>query len=59
VAAVATLGRAQAEPAAHGWLADLITHRIAGLDVEAIARHLGDGRDGIKAVVEIEGVGPG
>jgi threonine dehydrogenase-like Zn-dependent dehydrogenase len=58
VAAVATLGRAQAAPATRGWLASLITHRIAGLDVEAIARHLEDGRDGIKAVVEIEAVGP-
>ncbi len=39
-AAVATIGRAEAEAATRGWLAQLITHRIAGLDADAIARHL-------------------
>jgi hypothetical protein len=56
-AAVAALGRAEADPATRGWLSRLITHRIAGLDPEAIARHLSDSRDAIKAVVEIEGSG--
>lgn len=51
--AVATLGKAEADPATRGWLAGLITHRIHGLDVAAIARHLADGQEAIKAVVEI------
>jgi hypothetical protein len=56
--AVATLGRAEAEPATRGWLADLITHRIQGLDTPAIARYLADGGEAIKAVVEIGSVSP-
>ena len=52
-AAVATIGRAEADPATHGWLAQLITHRIDGLDAEAIAAHLAGRRDAIKASVEI------
>ena len=51
--AVTTLARAEAAPATRGWLAELITHRIAGLDLAAIARHLSGGVDGIKTTVEI------
>jgi threonine dehydrogenase-like Zn-dependent dehydrogenase len=51
--AVATLGRAEADPATRGWLTGLITHRIHGLDAPAITRHLADGREAIKAVIEI------
>jgi threonine dehydrogenase-like Zn-dependent dehydrogenase len=52
-AAVATIGRAEADPITHGWLAELITHRIDGLDPGAIARHLTDHAWVIKATVEI------
>jgi threonine dehydrogenase-like Zn-dependent dehydrogenase len=52
-AAVATIGRAEADAATRGWLAQLITHRIDGLDADAIADHLVGGRDAIKATVEI------
>jgi threonine dehydrogenase-like Zn-dependent dehydrogenase len=51
--AVATLERAEGEPATSGWLARLITNRIEGLDVGAIAAHLAEGHDSIKATVEI------
>jgi hypothetical protein len=51
-AAVATIGRAEADPATRGWLAELITDRIDGFDVEAIAHHL-HGGDHIKTTVEI------
>jgi threonine dehydrogenase-like Zn-dependent dehydrogenase len=61
-AAVATIGRAEAGPATNGWLGQLITHRIDGLDADAISRRLAEHRDVIKAVVEIspgaERVGP-
>lgn len=52
-AAVETLDRAEADPATHGWLGRLITHRIRGLDLEAIGAHLADEHDAIKASVEI------
>ena len=52
-AAVATIGRAEADPTTRGWLAELITHRIDGLDAGAIARHLADHGEAIKATVEI------
>jgi len=52
-AAVAMLGRAESDPATRGWLAGLITHRIAGLDADAIARHLGGGTDDIKVTIEL------
>jgi glucose 1-dehydrogenase len=52
-AAVATIGKAEADPATRGWLAELITHRIDGLDAGAIARHLTDRAGAIKATVEI------
>ena len=52
-AAVATIGRAEADPTTRGWLAELITHRIDGLDAGAIARHLADHAEAIKATVEI------
>ncbi len=52
-AAVAMIGRAESEPATRGWLGQLITHRIDGLDAAAISRQLADHRDVIKAVVEI------
>ncbi len=51
--AVATLERAEGEPATSGWLARLITDRIEGLDVDAIAAHLAEGHDSIKTTVEI------
>ena len=53
VAAVATIGWAEADPATRGWLAELITHHIDGLDADAIARHLADHAEAIKATVEI------
>jgi threonine dehydrogenase-like Zn-dependent dehydrogenase len=56
--AVATIGRAEAEPATRGWLANLITHRIQSLDAPAIARYLADGGQAIKAVVEIGSASP-
>ncbi len=58
-AAVATIGRAEADPATRGWLAELITHRIDGLDAGAIARHLADHAEAIKATVEISPGAPG
>ena len=57
VAAVATIARAEDEPTTRGWLAGIITDRIPGLDSAAIGRHLADGRDAIKAVVEVESSG--
>jgi threonine dehydrogenase-like Zn-dependent dehydrogenase len=57
-AAVATLGRAEAEPATRGWLERLITHRIHGLDPQAAAERLKEGRTGIKAVIEVAGWEP-
>jgi threonine dehydrogenase-like Zn-dependent dehydrogenase len=56
-AAVATIGRAQADPATRGWLDGLITDRIDGFDVEAIARHLAGDHDAIKATVELSAEG--
>ncbi len=52
-AAVATIGRAEADPATRGWLRGLITDRIDGFDADAIARHLAGGGDHIKTTVEI------
>ena len=52
-AAVETLARAEAEAFTRGWLPELLTHRIDGLDAAAIARHLAGGADGIKTTVEI------
>jgi threonine dehydrogenase-like Zn-dependent dehydrogenase len=52
-AAVATIGRAEADPATRGWLGELITDRIDGFDVNAIAGHLAGGGDHIKTTVEI------
>ncbi|MFV2065203.1 MAG: glucose 1-dehydrogenase [Chloroflexota bacterium] len=57
VQAVAMLSRAEAEPATRGWLARLLTTKIEGLDAAVIARHLSDGRDAIKATVEISDAG--
>ncbi len=57
--AVTTLRRAEAEPSTRGWLAALISHRIRGLDAEAIARHMAAGHDAIKATVELEAGAPG
>jgi glucose 1-dehydrogenase len=51
--AVATIGRAEAGAVTRGWLRQLITHRISGLDVAAISRHLGGSNDAIKATVEL------
>ena len=53
VEAVATIGRAESDPATRGWLAQLITDRIDGFDADAIARHLAGGGDGIKTTLEI------
>ena len=55
-AAVATLGRAEREPATRGWAAGLITSRIAGLDPDAVQRHLAHRGDDIKTVVELDPV---
>jgi glucose 1-dehydrogenase len=51
--AVATIGRAESDPATRGWLAELITDRIDGFDAAAIAAHLRDGGERIKTTVEI------
>jgi len=51
--AVATIGRAEADPATRGWLGELITDRIDGFDVAAISTHLAGGGDHIKTTVEI------
>ena len=51
--AVATIGQAEATPGMRGWLAGLITHRIAGLDAAVVRHHLAGGNDAIKATVEI------
>jgi threonine dehydrogenase-like Zn-dependent dehydrogenase len=51
--AVHTLAQAEAEPATRGWLAQLLTGRIQGLDAEAIAAHLAGGAGGIKTTVEL------
>jgi threonine dehydrogenase-like Zn-dependent dehydrogenase len=51
--AAATIGRTQADPATRGWLGELITDRIDGLDVAAIAAHLAGDGDHIKTTVEI------
>ncbi len=59
LAAVATIGRAEAGADTRGWLGQLITHRIAGLDVAAIAGHLAGSHDAIKATVELEAAGSG
>jgi threonine dehydrogenase-like Zn-dependent dehydrogenase len=59
VQAVATIGRAEARSDTRGWLARLITGRIDGLDAVAVAAHLDDGRDHIKATVEIAGTAAG
>ena len=56
-AAVATIGRAESDPATRGWLAQLVTDRIDGFDADAIARHLAGGEDGIKTTLEIAGRG--
>ena len=51
--AVETIGQAESDAGTRGWLGQLITHRIAGLDPTAISRHL-DGVDGaIKVTVEV------
>ena len=52
-AAVATIGDAEADPATRGWLAQLITDRIRGLDADAIAGHLAGRREGIKTTIEL------
>ncbi len=52
-AAVATIGAAEADPATRGWLAQLITDRIRGLDADAIAGHLAGRREGIKTTIEL------
>ncbi|MEX1295350.1 MAG: alcohol dehydrogenase catalytic domain-containing protein [Candidatus Limnocylindrales bacterium] len=52
-AAVGTIGQAQAEEGTRGWLGELLTDRIEGFDVEAVARHLVRSGDHIKATVEI------
>ena len=59
IGAVATIGRAEGGADTRGWLSQLITHRIAGLDVAAIAGHLAGSHDGIKATVELEAAGSG
>ena len=51
--AVDTIGQAQADTATQGWLDELITDRITGFDVEAIAGHLAGTGDAIKVTVEI------
>lgn len=58
VQAVATLARAEAHAHTRGWLARLITARIAGFDVAAIAAHLAGATDHIKVTVEIAPEGP-
>ena len=56
-AAVATIGRAEAGADTCGWLSGLITHRIAGLDANAIRHHLAGAQDAIKVTVELEAAG--
>ncbi len=56
--AVTTIALAESRPATRGWLGGLLTHRIAGLDVQAIRRHLEGGHDAIKASVELGTVEP-
>jgi threonine dehydrogenase-like Zn-dependent dehydrogenase len=51
--AVATIERAEVEPDTRGWLGRLITDRIHGFDVAAIAAQLAGGGDHIKTTVEI------
>jgi len=51
--AVATIGRAEADPGTRGWLDALITDRIDGFDIDAIARHLSGKHGAIKATVEL------
>ncbi len=51
--AVATIGRAEATPGMRGWLAELMTHRIPGLEAASVRHHLAGGIDAIKATVEI------
>jgi hypothetical protein len=51
--AVASIGRAEAQPATRGWLGELLTDRIDGFDVAAIAALLAGDGDHIKATVEI------
>ena len=51
--AVVTIGQAQADAATHGWLNELLTDRIEGFDVDAIAGHLGGSGEHIKTTVEI------
>jgi threonine dehydrogenase-like Zn-dependent dehydrogenase len=57
-AAVATLGRAEDDPATRGWLGHLITHRIGGLDAPLVAEHLQGEGTGIKTVIEVAGWEP-
>ena len=52
-AAVAIIGRAQADAATSGWLSGLLTDRISGLDADAIAAHLAGDGDHIKTTVEL------
>jgi threonine dehydrogenase-like Zn-dependent dehydrogenase len=51
--AVATIATAEDRPQTQGWLAELITGRISGLDAEAIARHLSGSGGSLKATVEL------
>ncbi len=51
--AVETIGRAQAGPDTSGWLAELITDRLDGFDVSAIAGRLAGDGEHIKTIVEI------
>lgn len=51
--AVVTIGQAEVREGLGGWLGQLITDRIVGFDVEAIARHLADSGEHIKTTVEI------
>jgi hypothetical protein len=53
--AVATIGQAQSRDDTRGWLGELITDRIIGLDAGAVARYLAGGGDHIKTTVEITG----
>ena len=51
--AVATIGRAERDAATSGWLHELITDRIDGLDPQAIADHFAGAGEHIKTTVEI------
>lgn len=51
--AVTTIGRAEADDRTRGWLGELLTDRIDGLDATAVARHLADTGEHIKVTVEI------